>query len=535
MPIPTRLANDGWWLCADLPALRAATHRDEKELQMIDVPVPAAPLPVLFNGTLRKLILAAILVAVADWLFYGHRVGVSLALFLMVLAAFSLLSNPVTARRRQTLLGVTLLFAGLLPSIESLNALSVLFAVMSTAVVVASLTNPFIGDLSDRVLAVLALLLSGPVRLLEDLRPLFSSRLSLEKLTVWIMPLVLSGVFLLLFASANPLIEKWLAALNPGAAASRLDFLRLLFWLAVVGATWSFVAISWKRRTAAAAPPAQQAAAEPEPVGELPVNLFGPAAIVRALLLFNLLFAVQTVLDVTYLWGGVALPDGMTYASYAHHGAYPLIVTALLAAAFVLVAMNPGGAAERVPLIRVLVFAWIAQNVMLVLSSILRLDLYVEVYSLTWWRVAAFIWMVLVALGLLLIVARIATHRSSRWLILANCTTLVLVAYICTFVNFPALIADYNVAHSREISGKGTILDTPYLMSLGPQALPALDRYLQHTGRINDSTWAETRGRLLQEQRSRPSSWRGWSFRDWRLQRYIDGSFVNLPGGPRVE
>ncbi len=70
--------------------------------------------------------------------------------------------------------------------------------------------------------------------------------------------------------------------------------------------------------------------------------LFGKAAILRALIVFNLMFAVQTVLDAAYLWGGVALPDGMTYASYAHRGAYPLIVTALIAAGFVLAALQAG-------------------------------------------------------------------------------------------------------------------------------------------------------------------------------------------------
>ena len=63
--------------------------------------------------------------------------------------------------------------------------------------------------------------------------------------------------------------------------------------------------------------------------------------------MFNALFAVQTVLDLAYLWGGVRLPDGMTYADYAHRGAYPLIATALLAAAFVLAAMRKDGRARR--------------------------------------------------------------------------------------------------------------------------------------------------------------------------------------------
>ena len=132
------------------------------------------------------------------------------------------------------------------------------------------------------------------------------------------------------------------------------------------------------------------------------------ATVLRSLILFNLLFAVQTVLDIVYLWGNVALPADITYASYAHRGAYPLILTALLAAGFVLVAMRPGGPAEQSNVIRPLVYLWVAQNVMLVISSILRLDLYVQIYLLTTWRIAAFIWMLLVATGLLLIVARIA-------------------------------------------------------------------------------------------------------------------------------
>ena len=77
------------------------------------------------------------------------------------------------------------------------------------------------------------------------------------------------------------------------------------------------------------------------------IDFFGVATILRSLILFNLLFAVQTILDMIYLWGNATLPAGINYASYAHQGAYPLIVTALLAAGFVLAAMKPGGPAEN--------------------------------------------------------------------------------------------------------------------------------------------------------------------------------------------
>jgi hypothetical protein len=248
-------------------------------------------------------------------------------------------------------------------------------------------------------------------------------------------------------------------------------------------------------------------------------NFFGAATILRSLILFNLLFAVQTILDAVYLWGNATLPADISYASYAHRGAYPLIVTALLAAGFVLAAMRPGGPAEQSRVIRPLVYLWVAQNFLLVISSILRLDLYVQIYLLTWWRVAAFIWMILVALGLVLIVTRIVLNRSNAWLIRANLITLPATLYACSLVNFAAVIADYNVSHSREATGKGVSIDMDYLFSMGPQALPAIDRAIAFRG--IDPALVSRRGCLVEQQVRDTAFWRSWGFRSWRLQRAL--------------
>ena len=282
---------------------------------------------------------------------------------------------------------------------------------------------------------------------------------------------------------------------------------------------WPFIQVWWRRKPEATPDPAEAVPQEQETISP-GIDFFGAATILRSLILFNLLFAVQTVLDVAYLWGNATLPADISYAAYAHRGAYPLIVTALLAAGFVLAAMRPGGPAEQSKVIRPLVYLWVAQNVLLVASSILRLDLYVQIYLLTWWRVAAFIWMLLVAFGLLLIVARIVLNRSNEWLIRANLITLTATLYVCSLVNFAAVIADYNVNHSREVAGKGVQIDMNYLLHLGPQALPAIDRAIQLRGA--DPTLVSRRDCLVEQQRNDMASWRAWGFRSWRLQRTLD-------------
>lgn len=345
----------------------------------------------------------------------------------------------------------------------------------------------------------------------------------------WMLPLALGAVFLLLFASANPLVERWLDAIDLRGPAGQISWVRILFWLLAVAAVWPFVFLqlrcagkkqSLKEKLEADFRAAWPPSSSQPSVADPPSALFGKAAILRSLVLFNLMFAVQTGLDAAYLWGGVALPDGLTYAAYAHRGAYPLIVTALLAAGFVLVATRPGSEAARSPLIRALVYLWTAQNIVLVVSSILRLDLYVAVYSLTYLRIVAFIWMGLVAVGLLLIVARIALDRSNTWLIGANLVSLAATLYVCCFLNFPRMIAIYNVEHSADLGLP--VLDLGYLYSLGPHAIPGLDLFITRHNDFRRSDVITMRDTLALQHRQRMGDWRAWSVQDWQLARYLE-------------
>ncbi len=161
---------------------------------------------------------------------------------------------------------------------------------------------------------------------------------------------------------------------------------------------------------------------------------------------------------------------------------------------------------------------------LLCLSSILRLDLYVEVYSLTELRVAAGIWMGLVAVGLVLILLRIVLRQSNQWLIATNIAVLAGVLYLSAFIDFPAFIARFNVTHSLELNHDGVPLDIGYLSSLGPSAIPALDLYLSA---LPDEA-IDKKHRALSVRQSlghdfaaRPRDWRSWSFRAERIEAYL--------------
>jgi hypothetical protein len=287
---------------------------------------------------------------------------------------------------------------------------------------------------------------------------------------------------------------------------------------------WPFI---FRRHHRRYIPKAEVSAAIDDTISGLDFFL-GARATIRSLFLCNALFALQSGLDLTYLWGSASLPDGMSHAEYAHRGAYPLILTALLAAGFVLVAMRPGGPAEQSRLIGPLVLAWTGQNVLLVASSILRLDLYVATYSLTYLRLAAWIWMGLVAAGLLLILIQIILRKPNSWLVAANALMLAFVLYECCFINAPKLVASYNLKHCQEVGGTGPHLDLKYLASLGPQALPAIGPHIKNMPALRSialDLWHD------HQMQMRPGNWRAWDFRAWRLQRYLANN-PNVPPSP---
>jgi hypothetical protein len=469
---------------------------------------------------LIPLVCAATCVALADWLFYGWQIGISLALFLGVLGIIAVTTNRACAPRHVQIVMAIVFVAGLLALVEEVNELTVTAGVLATALFVIVIAAREASSWQLELFEAVTIPFRGPFQLAADLFNALQSMkgrvpawLSMGSLVAWIIPLVACAVFLGLFASANPLIEYRLMQIDLNVLLNLLDPRRIVFWISIVCAIWPLIVRRF-RWSGGDPEPGATAVAEPSDLD----HLFGAQAVTRSLILFNALFALQSGLDLTYLWGGASLPNGMSHAQYAHRGAYPLIVTALLAAGFVLIAMRPGGPAEHSKLIRPLVLAWIGQNILLVVSSIFRLDLYVAAYSLTYLRLAALIWMILVATGLLLILIQIVRRKPNSWLLTANAVSLALVLYGCCFVNAPRLVASYNVEHSRENGGAGPNLDLQYLGALGPQALPAIEARIKEIPALLPIAW---KYRDSHETLIRQANWRGWGFRAWRLQRYL--------------
>jgi hypothetical protein len=481
----------------------------------MELTAPAAAAPRLRLSRFsfaRKIALAAALVALADHLFFFQRMGSTAGLFAAALLVAILLATPAIGRSRPALAAsaAALAFVAVLGDDPSPLA-GFLFLTAAALAALLPRTEAFDDGWrwTKRLLLHTILSAIGPLldwgRLRAARHRRGPARLA-AALALLALPVLGSALFIALFSAANPIIAGALDRLDLLAAIGGFSIARLFFWLMVTLLVWSFLR-----------PPRILLAPRPVREGRLPLPGVSPASIALSLAAFNIVFAVQNGLDIAFLWSKAPLPGDMSLAEYAHRGAYPLIATALLAGLFVLVTLRPGSPTAESPFVRRLVYAWIAQNIVLVASTMLRTLDYIEAYSLTRLRIAALIWMALVAVGLVLICVRLWRGKSGPWLINANLAAAVLALAACSVVDLGGVAARWNVRHAREVGGAGVRLDLCYLYNLGPSALlPLIELESRPIGPRFRERVSWTRNLIMDRLATSQGDWHGWTFRNAR-------------------
>ncbi len=481
---------------------------------MLTAPIKA---PALYP----KILACLGLVLLADILFFNHPWGGTLGAFaVLLLGAFSLF-NPQACKSTpgKIIFWMTIIEALLLVDHPTTLRL-ILYILGLAALAILGRGSPMQNGLTfgDDMIGFLARML---VRLPADIHKYNKAKQHRKTVITfatriggWILPISLAVIFIILFGNANPIFTRWFDKMNWNFISDYITFGRIFFWSLCMVLFWAVLRPRIKL---------SNADDKKAPEGKTVLDgLFTRQSILRSLILFNIIFAIQTAMDVTYLWAGASLPEGLSYAEYAQRGAYTLVATALLAAAFVLIVLREGKESDVGQLARNFIYFWIAQNIFLMVSSIWRLNLYIEEYSLTYLRFSALVWMGLVAIGLVLIVIRMVKRKSNLWLINANSLTLAFVLMSCSTLNMGGIIAHYNVRHNQEVSGVGRVLDISYLAELGPSSIPAITWLEEQKPAYRDNEYLQTIKRRLHNKLAfSQENWREWTFQNHRTLRQM--------------
>ncbi|MBY0403439.1 MAG: DUF4173 domain-containing protein [Cyanobacteria bacterium] len=373
--------------------------------------------------------------------------------------------------------------------------------------------------------------------------------------------LFLGGVFLVLFQWANPVIAHWVQTIDweciEKSIAEWMDLPKLICLLTVFCICWRlYRPISQRVKNRFI--PIFKGYCAVSPGGNNPFQNVTSSQrksyfLIVAVVLFNGMFACQTGLDLYYLLFNHALPEGITYAEYAHQGAYPLLVCTLISGAFILAVFTSERSKAPHPMHQITmvgVGVWIFQNILLVGSAAWRNYQYIEIYSMTHLRLFAMIWMGLIALGFCWLMLRFILNYNNRWWLQMNAMTVWWVFYGCCFCDFNGFIAQYNINqnfeghHKVDYSSRRPVdshdfskeiltpaLDVEYMeTTLGVESLPAVIHYLSHTSLPDEASGYNNSSKLFEYQRmtrlyqvlkqqlaEEQKDWRSWNYQKWLL------------------
>jgi hypothetical protein len=483
--LPSSLANDASWL----------TEGPEPQNQAASAPkAQSASAPF-------SLLAILLLIALADFLFWRYPIGVSLVIFSAGLCAAALINLNPNFSKRDWLIFTSVWSLSALPVLEFMQITSILFLILGHAsLLIWTATRSNTGPLARALMFLPFTLISFAAVTCINLgmgvgRP--KPTVTQSGLVAWILPLTVGFIFLWLFIGANPVFQEWINNLSH-FNISPDAFGRATFW-GVIG----FLVLPFAMFKGFAPhlhPKSKPQRSTVRPEG----TLINARSVQNSLMLFNAMFLVQNVTDLTVLWSGSGLPEGMTYATYAHSGAYPLMATSILAGLFALISRRFTVSSD---FIKMLLLIWVAQNIVLLGSAIFRLDLYVDIYGLTYLRLRVIIGMLIVLAGMALLIWQLWKSKSNAWLTGSFSAVVIFVFYTCSFVNFGYVIASENL--SRDDRNPDARYLCRYVRS-GTKAV--LEHYSTSGTRLCFGYYKNMKN---------PSdNWRAWSYRSARLETY---------------
>lgn len=293
------------------------------------------------------------------------------------------------------------------------------------------------------------------------------------------------ALVMVLLASADTMFALWLSKLD----VRLLDSVPLgkLVWTLILGLMlFSFLFTLAQPREEPSAP-----AMGPQ----LPSGLFR-----ATLLALAVIYAVFAYIQFRYLFSGAqGVPGG--YAEYARRGFFQLTAVSALTLGIVLTVLHAAPSVLNNRLCAVVS----ALTVVIAASAAWRMALYIQRYGLTLLRVLTLWGIAMIALALVLSVAR-CFHP---FRLFRSILALWLAAWVAlNLVNLDGVIARWNV--SAYVDGRLESLDEAYLCTFSPDVLPVLNDY------ASDDHVALAAQTLKEElARIRPESWYEWKL-SWR-------------------
>ncbi len=195
----------------------------------------------------------------------------------------------------------------------------------------------------------------------------------------------------------------------------------------------------------------------------------------------NFLIFYFNILDFIYLWFGFNW-DGTFLKEFVHEGTWALVFSVFLSAGISLYFFRKNlNFSSKNKWLKRLTILWIAQNIIMVVSVILRNYWYINYFGLAYKRIAVLFFLLLTLIGLITIIIKITHKKSSFYLWKINGFALLAVLILTTTVNWDLIIAKHNFKHYDR-----SLIDFRFMSRLNNSALPYTLKSIEELEEISE-------------------------------------------------
>jgi len=252
------------------------------------------------------------------------------------------------------------------------------------------------------------------------------------------------------------------------------------------------------------------------------------------LVMINALLLIVNIIDLNWVWFGFEYSETFDLKQFVHEGTYLLIISILLSMGIMLYFFRRNlNFYSKSKYIKLLTYAWIAQNLIMAVSVALRNYRYIQYWGLAYKRIGVILFLIAVVYGLFSLYIKIRYTRTAYYLIKRNAMAVYLILVISSLINWDAVIARHNLAHSFK-----NHMETSYLLSLSDKVLPLIETHnyvLDQNLKYNTYTsfypytyrqqYQIRKNAFMSDYKKR--SWVSWNYAEWKTYLFYSNQSKN--------
>jgi hypothetical protein len=456
-------------------------------------------------------------VIVYSFLFFQQTAGINFLLFTLMLTAFLVIKDFTILFHKEWI--VTAI--GSMLSACCIVYTNSLLAIISNIISLSLMAGYSMNKNSSLIFSGLYSLysyLSAVPFMFIDLAQNRKNRQTEDKIYVKffiiLVPLIIATIFFFMYRGASPAFNEFAEKINIDFLTWELVRFTISGFILLYGFFYHRKISYLFHKDMLSSDQLTIAEADPKSLllkflSEANENLSG----VVLLALLNILLMVVNIVDVNYIYM-MEIPKELSYSQFVHQGT-GMLITSIVSAILIILYYFRGtqNFYEKNGTLKFLVYLWILQNLILILSTAARNQMYIGEYGLTYKRIGVYVYLLLSFIGLVTTLIKIITVKSNWFLFRKNAWAAYIVLVLSCLINWDMFITVYNIEYSKRI-------DREYLMELTPASLPYLWKYSDQLYNSNvNKVITQTKEFQLEWENA---NWQSWSYEKYRIYSALE-------------